>query len=323
MLDLRPECERCHAELPPTSSEARFCAHGCTFCAPCTDGPLAATCPNCGGELVPRPRLKVAPPEPPPTAPRRLVCLSQETAETLALLGLEDRVVGVSSFVARPVGAFDGAARIGGFSTSDVGAIAALEPDLVLLYSDVQADLAAELLRAGLEVHAFHHTDLAGMLAMVRTIGRLAGVPDRGEALAASLAAQLEAARGTAPTGPRRRVYFEEWNDPLVAGVRWVSELIELAGGEDVFAELSHGAHAKDRVVEPADVVAAAPDVVLASWCGKPFQREQLEARPGWSELPAVRAGRVHGLDSTPLLAPGPGLVTEALELLRSAIAAD
>ena len=180
MLELKPNCERCGVELAADfaasfeSGSAYFCTFECTFCADCAEGPLAGSCPNCEGELVRRPRKgKLTSSGPSPAPPRRVVCLSQETAETLVRLGLETAVVGVSRFVARPRGAFAAAARIGGFSTTDVAAIVALEPDLVLCYSDVQAELTRELVVAGLEVHTFNHRDLAGMLAMVGTLARL------------------------------------------------------------------------------------------------------------------------------------------------------
>ena len=323
MLDLRPECERCHAALSTDSLEARWCAHGCTFCSTCTDGDLKGVCPNCGGELLPRPRLSVPPRTPPACAPRRVICLGQEAAETLVLLGLEDRIVGVSRHVDRPGGGYwrdreaaGKVARLGGFGKADAAALAALEPDLVLLYSDVQADLAGELARLGSSLRLFNHTTLAGTLAMVRELGRTMGVPDRGEALARRLEARLELARAHSAAPPAPRVWFEEWDQPLVAGVPWIAELIELAGGTPVPSAAYAGSGAKQRVVDPQDVLAAAPDVILASWCGKPFDQAALEARPGWSELPAVRSGHVHGLPGEPLLAPGPSLILEGLDLL-------
>ena len=261
---------------------------------------------------------------PSPDPPRRLVCLSQETAETLVLLGLESRVVGVSRFVARPHGAFRAAARVGGFSTTDVAAITELEPDLVLCYSEVQAELTRELVAAGLEVHVFNHRDLAGMLAMVGTLARLMGVPERGADRIQELSQLLASARLVSeqlPESERPRVYFEEWNDPLVCGIHWVSELIELAGGRDVFHERARLPSAEQRVVQPDEVLTAAPEVMLASWCGRPLDEARVRARPGWDELPALRAGRLFHVEGAAILSPGPGLLTEGLALLRGLLA--
>jgi len=218
-----------------------------------------------------------------------------------------------------PCGAFASVPRIGGFSTSDVAAISALEPDLVLCYSDVQADLARQLTAAGLELHVFNHTTLAGMLAMVRRLAALTGVPRRGEQLAAELEATIDAARRARAPKPvdRPRVYFEEWDEPMICGITWVSELIELAGGEDVFAELARNPRASERVLKPADVVTKNPEVILASWCGKPLKRERLASRPGFENLHAVRTGRIFEVEGAAILAPGPGLITEGLPLLR------
>lgn len=313
MTNLKTSCERCAKELPEDCLDACTCAFGCTFCADCTAEPLARLCPNCGGELLARPAKKLAPA---PMPYDRIVCLSQETAETLALLGLESRVVGVSKFVARPQDGFPGAARIGGFSTTDVQAIVELEPDLVLAYSDVQAGIAKELIKAGLTVHVFNHTSLAGMLLMVRRLGHLVGVPRRAELLAQDLEAQLAAAEAAALNGPRPKVYFEEWDEPAVCGIRWVSELIELAGGRDVFADIAERPHARERMLEASEIMARAPEVILASWCGKPLNQERLAARPGFASLPAVQGGCVFELEGAAILSPGPSLVTEGLGLI-------
>jgi len=318
MLDLKTNCERCATALPEDSLDARICAFGCTFCARCSEDTCAGVCPNCAGELLPRPRKKVAPTQ---STYLRIVCLSQETAETLALLGLESRVVGVSKFVARPKDGFPDAARIGGFSTTDVSAIEALAPDLVLGYSDVQADMAKSLVAAGLEVHIFNHTTLAGMLQMVRRLGDIVGAGRRAEALAVELEAKLDRAREETATATRPKVYFEEWDEPMICGIGWVSELIELAGGTDVFAELAQRPHAKQRVLQPADVALAAPDVILTSWCGKPLNRERLCARPGFATLPAIVNQRLFDVEGAAILSPGPGLVTEGLPLLRQLLA--
>jgi iron complex transport system substrate-binding protein len=252
---------------------------------------------------------------------RRLVCLTEETVETLYLLGEQDRIVGVSGYAVRPPQVRKEKPRVSAFTSADVAKIIALKPDLVLCFSDLQAAITADLARAGLPVHLFNQRDLAGIFAMIRTLGALIGCPNKADALARQLEARIEGiARASASRGHRPKVYFEEWDDPLISGISWVSELIEIAGGEDVFPELRTKAAAKDRIIAPADVIRRKPDVILASWCGKKVRREKIEARPGWGELPAVKAGRIFEIKSPLILQPGPAALTDGLDAIHAAL---
>jgi iron complex transport system substrate-binding protein len=254
-----------------------------------------------------------------PRHPERIVCLTEETVETLYLLGQDHRIVGVTGYAVRPPRVRRDKPRVGAFTSADVAKIAALRPDLVLTFSDLQADIAADLIRAGIAVHAFNQRDVAGILGMIRTLGALTGVPDRAEALASGYAARIDALRATRrPTRPR--VWIEEWDEPLISGVGWFSELVAIAGGLDVFATLAHEQGARGRIVDPAAVAAAAPEVILASWCGKKVVPARIAARPGWDAVPAVRAGRIHEIKSPLILAPGPAALTEGLDAILAAL---
>jgi len=254
--------------------------------------------------------------------PSRIVCLTEETVETLYLLGEQDRIVGVSGYAVRPAEARRKKPRVSAFISADIPKILKLEPDLVFTFSDLQADIAAELIRAGVAVHAFNQRDIAGILAMIRTVGALVGAAERAEALVQRYEARLAEAAAATRERPRPRVYFEEWNDPLISGVGWVSELIEAAGGEDVFAPLRGRAAARDRIVAPEAVVAAAPDLILASWCGKKVRIDEIRRRAGWDAIPAVRNGRIVEIKSPLILQPGPAALTDGLDAMRAAIAA-
>jgi len=256
-----------------------------------------------------------------PDYPRRIACLTEETTETLYLLGEQDRIVGVSGYVVRPPQARREKPRVSAFTSADIPKILALEPDLVFTFSDLQAEIAAELIRAGVAVHAFNQRDIAGILAMIRTVGALVGAADNAGALAQGYETKLSEMRA-ATRGRRPRVYFEEWNDPLISGIGWVSELIEAAGGEDVFASLSTQTSARDRIVQPGDVVAAAPDLILASWCGKKVRTDEIRGRAGWDSVPAVAAGRIVEIKSPLILQPGPAALTDGLDAIKAAIAA-
>jgi iron complex transport system substrate-binding protein len=253
--------------------------------------------------------------------PERIVCLTEETVETLYLLGEDRRIVGVTGYAVRPPRVRREKPRVGAFTSADVPKILGLAPDLVLTFSDLQAKIAAELIRAGVAVHAFNQRDVAGILVMVQTLAALVGVPGKGEALANSLAQGIENTHVPAGT-PRPRVWFEEWDEPLISGIGWVSDLIERAGGEDAFAHLAREPSAKDRIVAPEAVIAAAPDIILASWCGKKVRPERIAARPGWDAIPAVRAGRIHEIKSPLILSPGPAALTDGFAAIRAAIAA-
>jgi iron complex transport system substrate-binding protein len=252
---------------------------------------------------------------------RRLVCLTEETVETLYLLGEQDRIVGVSGYAVRPPQVRKEKPRVSAFTSADIPKIAALEPDLVLAFSDIQAEIAADLARAGLPVYIFNQRDLAGIFAMIRTLGALIGCVEKAEALARRLEARVTGiAHETKAVAKRPRVYFEEWDDPLITGIGWVSELIEIAGGDDVFAELRGMAAAKDRTIQPDAVIERRPDVILASWCGKKVRPEKIRSRAGWDAIPAVVSGRIVEIKSTLVLQPGPAALTDGLDAIRAAL---
>lgn len=253
--------------------------------------------------------------------PERIVCLTEETVETLYLLGEEARIVGVSGYAVRPAQVRREKPRVSAFISADVPKILALEPDLVLAFSDLQADIAAELARANIAVHVFNQRDIGGILDMVRTLGALVGQPDKATALARSLAARIDVVHERASRlGAQPRVYFEEWDEPMIAGLRWVSELIKAAGGIDIFPEASLHKNAKDRIVSPADVIAAKPDIIVGSWCGKKFAPAKVAARPGFAKVPAVANGWLREVKSTLILQPGPAALTDGLDALAGII---
>jgi len=222
--------------------------------------------------------------------PQRIVCLTAETVETLYLLGEDSRIVGVSGYAVRPPQVRREKPRVSAFISADFEKILALSPDLVLTFSDLQADIAGELIRRNVPVHAFNQRDIAGILDMIRTLGALVGATNKAEILAKSLASRVETVREQGRklrTSPR--VFFEEWDDPIISGIKWVSELIEIAGGIGVFPEIAERKSAKDRIVSAEDVIAAAPDIIIGSWCGKKFVPAKVAARPGFADIPAVR----------------------------------
>src|SRR3954451_18627383 len=222
----------------------------------------------------------------------RIVCLTEETVETLYLLGEERRIVGVSGYAVRPPRVRKEKPRVSAFISADFEKILALEPDLVLTFSDLQADIAAELIRRNVAVHAFNQRDVAGILAMIRTLGALVGAQDKAHTLAASLEKRIEQVRARSAVLKRRpRIYFEEWDEPMISGIRWVAELIEIGGGIEIFPALSMRKNAKDRIVSAQDVIPAEPDVIVGSWCGKKFVQTKVAARDGFAPMPAVRTG--------------------------------
>ncbi len=252
--------------------------------------------------------------------PERLVCLTEETVETLYLLGEQDRIVGVSGYAVRPP-EVRSKPRVSAFTSAKIDRILELEPDLVLAFSDMQADIVAQLARAGVAVHLFNQRDLAGIFAMIRTLGALVGASDRAEALARRLEARVAEVRAARASARRPRVYFEEWSDPMISAIGWVSELVEVAGGIDVFADRRGAAAATGRIVTADAVLAARPDVIVASWCGRKVVPEQIAARPGWSALPAVAAGRIVEIKSPLILQPGPAALTDGLDAMVAALA--
>jgi iron complex transport system substrate-binding protein len=254
--------------------------------------------------------------------PERIVCLTEETTETLYLLGEEHRIVGISGYTVRPPRARREKPRVSAFISADIPKIAALNPDLVLTFSDLQADIVAALVREGIAVHAFNQRTVAEILDMVRTLGALVGASDRARALTDELIANIEDVRARSTRhGPRPKVYFEEWNDPMISGIAWVSELIGIAGGDDVFSDLSRHKAAKDRIVSAEAIIARAPDIIIGSWCGKKFVPEKVRARIGFGSIPAVRLGRLHEIKSPLILQPGPAALTDGLRALRAIIA--
>ena len=254
--------------------------------------------------------------------PSRIVCLTEETVETLYLLGEERRIVGVSGYAVRPPQVRRDKPRVSAFISADVPKILALEPDLVLTFSDLQADIVAELIRKGIAVHAFNQRDVAGIFAMIRTLGALIDAADRAERLAQSLEQRLMQARErTSHIKNKPRVYFEEWDEPMISGIGWVSELIEVAGGIDVFKNLSGQKSAKDRIVAAGEVIAARPEIIVGSWCGKKFVPKKVAARPGFDGIPAVRDGFLREIKSTLILQPGPAALTDGLAALEAIVA--
>lgn len=254
--------------------------------------------------------------------PERIVCLTEETVETLYLLGEDHRIVGVSGYAVRPPQVRREKPRVSAFISADVPKILALNPDLVLTFSDLQADIAAELIRKNVPVHAFNQRSVAGILDMVRTLGALVGASEMAHTLAQSLAARVNSVRERSlHMSARPRVYFEEWDDPMISGIAWVSELIETAGGIDTFRRLATQKNAKDRIVSNADVIEARPDIIVGSWCGKKFVPAKVAARPGFAGIPAVATGWLREIKSTVILQPGPAALTEGLDQLATIVA--
>jgi iron complex transport system substrate-binding protein len=254
--------------------------------------------------------------------PERIVCLTEETTETLYLLGEDARIVGISGFTVRPPQARRDKPRVSAFTSAKIDRIVALTPDLVLGFSDLQADIAAALGRAGLEVHLFNHRSVPGILGMIRMLGGMVGCEAKAASLAARLAEGVERVRMAAASLPRRpRVYFEEWDEPQISAIRWVGELIGIAGGDNCFPELAAMPLGRDRIIaDPMEVVHRAPDLIFGSWCGKKFRPERVAARTGWSGIPAVRDGELHEIKSSVILQPGPAALTDGLAGMHALI---
>jgi iron complex transport system substrate-binding protein len=258
--------------------------------------------------------------------PERIVCLTEETTETLYLLGEERRIVGISGYTVRPARARIEKPKISSFLSAKMDRILELKPDLVLGFSDLQADIARDLAKAGMNIMIFNQRSVGEILSMILTLASMVGAAEKGSRLVASLEKGLDEVRAAASRFPRRpRVYFEEWDEPMISGIRWVSELVEIAGGEDVFSELSRSQAASGRVVsDPALVVERNPEVMLASWCGKKFRPERVKARAGWEALPAVRDGLLFEIKSAEILQPGPAALTDGVrrihEILRGSL---
>ena len=246
------------------------------------------------------------------THPSRIICLTEETTEALYLLGESDRIVGVSGYTVRPPEARS-KPRVSSFLNARFSRIEALKPDLILGFSDLQADIAAELIRRGFPVVVFNQRSVGEILQMIRVLGGLVGCAERAEALAVRLEHDVDMVRTAAAGLPRPRVFFEEWDKPLISGIKWVDELIEIAGGDPVFPELRDARLAKDRIVTPDEVVRRQPDVIIGSWCGKPVRTGRIAARAGWGDMPAVRNGHIYEIKSAYILQPGPAALTDGL----------
>jgi iron complex transport system substrate-binding protein len=255
--------------------------------------------------------------------PERIVCLTEESTETLYLLGEERRIVGISGYTVRPPRARHEKPRVSAFLSARTEKILELKPDLVIGFSDLQAEIARDLAKAGLNVLIFNQRSVQEILNMILALSSLVGAADKGARLISDLEAGLAEIKNAAKAFPRRpRVYFEEWDEPMISGIRWVSELVEIAGGEDVFSERSFSHAASGRVIADAGtVVEKQPDVIFGSWCGKKYRPERVAARAGWQEIPAVKAGELHEIKSADILQPGPAALTDGVrrihEILR------
>ncbi|HEY5898826.1 MAG TPA: cobalamin-binding protein [Burkholderiales bacterium] len=254
--------------------------------------------------------------------PERIVCLTEETTETLYLLGEERRIVGISGYTVRPARARKEKPRVSAFLSARNDAILALAPDLVLGFSDLQADIGRDLAKAGLNVMLFNQRSIEEILSMILVLSSIVGAVARGEQLVGRLEGHLAEVRRSAARLPRRpRVYFEEWDEPMISAIRWVSELIAIAGGDDVFAAKSRCHAASGRVVTSEEVIAKSPELIIGSWCGKKFRPERVAARPGWQAVPAVKAKQLHEVKSSEILQPGPAALTDGVRRLHAIIA--
>jgi iron complex transport system substrate-binding protein len=251
--------------------------------------------------------------------PERIVCLTTETTETLYLLGEQHRIVGISRFTVRPPQARREKPRVSAFTSASIDRIEALRPDLVLGFCELQADILARLADRGIAVHLFDQRSIADIFEMIRTLGHMIGCDTKANALVSRLASHVEEVQeANTPGEPRPRIYFEEWNEPPISAIRWVSELIEIAGGEDCFAELRESRLAVDRIIrDPEEIVRRAPDIIIGSWCGKKFQPSHVAARDGWTRIPAVANDELHEIKSSLILSPGPAALTDGLDALH------
>lgn len=258
------------------------------------------------------------------TGPQRIVCLTEEPTETLYALGEQARIVGISGFTVRPARARREKPKVSAFTSAKTDAILALRPDLVIGFSDIQADIAAELVRRGVEVWIANHRSVEGILDYIRRLGALVGAAAKANDYADELQRGIDqVARQAARLPQRPRVYFEEWDTPMISGIRWVSELLAIAGGDDIFAERAIEPLAKNRILADGDeVIRRAPDIIIGSWCGKKFRPEQVAARPGWAQIPAVRQGELHEVKSPLILQPGPAALSDGLAALAAIVRA-
>jgi len=250
--------------------------------------------------------------------PERIVCLTEESTETLYLLHEEHRIVGISGYTVRPPRARREKPRVSAFLSARTDKILELKPDLVIGFSDLQADIARELAKAGLNVLIFNQRSVQEILDMILVLASLVGAAEKGHALVAALEKNLDEIRAAARGFERRpKVYFEEWDEPMISAIRWVSELVEIAGGEDIFSERSHSQAAAGRIVSPELVRQKNPEVILASWCGKKFRPERVAARPGWHEIAAVKEKKLYEIKSADILQPGPAALTDGVRTIH------
>jgi iron complex transport system substrate-binding protein len=256
--------------------------------------------------------------------PQRIVCLTEEPTETLYALGEQHRIVGISGFTVRPPQARKEKPKVSAFTSAKIDEILKLKPDLAIGFSDIQADIAAELVRQGIEVWISNHRSVDGIVDYVRRLGALVGAASRANDYADALQRGLDEVRAQAARLPRRpTVYFEEWDEPQITGIRWVSELVGIAGGDDVFPELAQQSLAKHRILaDGGEVVRRAPDIILGSWCGKKFRPDKVAARPGWDAIPAVRDGELHEIKSPLILQPGPAALTDGVRAIAAIVQA-
>ncbi len=255
--------------------------------------------------------------------PQRIVCLTEEPTEVLYALGEEQRIVGISGFTVRPPRARKEKPKVSAFTSAKIDEILKLRPDFVVGFSDIQADIARELIKAGVEVWISNHRSVAGIVDYIRRLGALVGASERAEDYACRAEAHLAEIANAAAALPRRpRVYFEEWDEPLISGIQWVAELIRIAGGDDIFPERAAMSLARDRILaDPHEVVRRAPDIILGSWCGKKFRPDRVAARAGWDAIPAVRDGELHEIKSPIILQPGPAALFDGLDAMHRVIA--
>ena len=253
---------------------------------------------------------------------RRIACLSTESVETLYALGAEEFIVGISGYAIRPARARLEKPKISGFSSAKIERILAVKPDLAIGFSDLQADICRDLAKAGVAVHLFNQRSIAGILQMITVVAALVQRESAGRLLVAELQSKIDIARSRAAQWTRRpTIYFEEWDEPLMSGIGWVSEVIELAGGTDAFSELSRHQGARDRIIaDPTEVVRRRPDIIIGSWCGKKFRPASLKGRPGWENIPALQNGMVFEIKSPDILSPGPAVITEGLHQLGAIV---
>jgi iron complex transport system substrate-binding protein len=254
--------------------------------------------------------------------PQRIVCLTEETTEFLYAIGEQHRIVGVSGYTVRPPQARHEKPRISAFTSAKIDKILELKPDLVLAFSDMQADIVAALIRAGVAVHTFNQRSVAQIFEMMHLLGGMIGEAEKTRAYTQPLVQGLEAIRAQAATYTHKpRVYFEEWDVPQISGIQWVSELVELCGGVDIFPELRVQSLGKNRIIaDPLEVVRRAPDIIIGSWCGKKFRPEHVVAREGWGDVPAVKHAELHEIKSPIILQPGPAVLTDGVQALHRII---